>query len=312
MPVIQEEIEVEAPLRAVYDQWTQFEEFPTFFEGVDEVRQIDETTLHWVTTVAGARREWDARITQQIPDQLIAWTSTGRDRNDGLVTFDALGATRTRVTLRLDMQPDGAVEAVGTALGLFRLRARGDLRRFKDFIEDRILPTGAWRNEVREGVVLDEDQLPVGPEPADERSVRSPGPVPADTGGMIDLDRVLGTIPVVLVFLEPLDSESSRMVLSSLGERLVDFGRDRVQVLAVAAVDPDMAADITDGIDGHVRVLADPDRELADRFGARPGPDRPVTVLVDAQGRREAMWEEDPGADVAESLMLRLGQLSAQ
>ena len=107
MSVIDEEIEVDAPLRETYDQWTQFEEFPVFMEGVEEVRQLDDTRLHWVASIAGVRREWDARITQQIPDQLIAWTSMEGTRNDGLVTFDAVGAHRTHITLRLDLEPDG-------------------------------------------------------------------------------------------------------------------------------------------------------------------------------------------------------------
>ena len=125
MSVIDEEIEVDAPLRETYDQWTQFEEFPVFMEGVEEVRQLDDTRLHWVASIAGVRREWDARITQQIPDQLIAWTSMEGTRNDGLVTFDAVGAHRTHITLRLDLEPDGAIESIGDALvwGLF-----GDLR----------------------------------------------------------------------------------------------------------------------------------------------------------------------------------------
>lgn len=302
MSMIEEQIEVEVPLRAVYDQWTQFEEFPEFMQGVDQVRQLDDTHLHWIATIAGVRREWDARITEQIPDQMVAWTSTGGTRNDGLVTFDALGANRTKVTLRLDLEPDGPLETVGDALGLVGTRARSDLQRFKEFLEDRRLPTGAWRGEVAEGAVVD-GPIVEGAHVDDPQDV---GEVPASTGGVVDLDRLMGRIPIVLVFVEPLSSPSGRTVLASLGEHLVEFGRERVQLLMVARVEQSEAMAATDQVEGNVRVLADPGGRLAERFGVQYRLDRPVTVLIDADGRHEATWVDRPGAQLADRLGRRL------
>lgn len=311
MSVIDEEIEVDAPLRETYDQWTQFEEFPVFMEGVEEVRQLDDTRLHWVASIAGVRREWDARITQQIPDQLIAWTSMEGTRNDGLVTFDAVGAHRTHITLRLDLEPDGAIESIGDALGVVRARARGDLARFKAFLESRDGSTGAWRGEVLEGDVVPS----IGTEPGDgavdvTRPEGSPGEVPASTGGVVDLDRVIGNIPLLLVFVEPLGAPSTSTVLESLGRHLVEFGRDRVQLLAVARVGPEAAEAAIDGLDGNVRLLADPRGELAQRYGVEYRAGGSVTVLVGADGRHEATWVDDDGEGLADALRLRLGQLS--
>jgi peroxiredoxin len=304
MSMIEEQIEVEVPLRATYDQWTQFEEFPAFMQGVEEVRQLDDTHLHWVATIAGIQREWDARITEQIPDQMVAWTSTEGTRNDGLVTFDALGAHRTRVTLRLDLEPEGALETVGEALGLVRTRARGDLQRFKEFLEQRRLPTGAWRGEVAEGRVVDD------PTPGDGPTL---GEVRASTGGVVDLERVLGRIPVVLVFVEPLSSPSGRTVLESLGEHLVEFGRERVQLLMVARVEQAEAIAATEQIEGNVRVLADPGGRLAAQFDVQYRIDRPVTVLIDAEGHHRETWVDRPGPELAALLGRRLeGHLEHQ
>ena len=316
MSVIDAEIEVDVPLRATYDQWTQFEEFPAFMQGVEEVRQLDDTRLHWVASIAGVRREWDARITEQIPDQMVAWTSTEGTRNDGLVTFEAEGAHRTRVTLRLDLEPEGALETVGEALGLVRARAKGDLQRFKAFIEERRLPSGAWRGEVAAGEVVADDGDAVAADLGDVLPESQGPPIaplgeqPASTGGKVDLDRVLGTIPVVLVFTEPLVSASSRAVLGALGEHLAEFGRERVQVLGVARVDVDEAMSGTDGIAGNLRVLADPDGELAARFDVEYRTDRPVTVLIGADGRHEATWVDRPTNELADDISRRLQQYS--
>lgn len=314
MSVIEERIEVAASLRATYDQWTQFEQFPEFMEGVDEVRQLDDTHLHWVASIAGVTREWDARVTEQLPDQLIAWTSMDGVRNDGLVTFDAVGANHTEVTLRLDVEPEGPVEAIGDALGVIRRRTRGDLERFRSYIESRDHATGAWRGEVREGGVVDAAP-PRATEPA--RSTRpdpvgAPGEVPASTGGVVDLDRIIGTIPILLVFVEPFPSPSATAVLESLGRHLVEFGRDRVQVLAVARVDAAEAARVADAAAGEARVLADPDGDLAARLGVEYRPDHPTTALIGADGRHEATWVDEPGPDMARDLRLRLQQLSGR
>jgi uncharacterized membrane protein len=148
MSTVEESVEVEAPLRTVYDQWTQFEEFPRFMEGVESVRQVDDTHLHWKAEIAGAHREWDAEITEQVPDQRVAWRSTSGTTNAGVVTFHRLAEGRTKVMLQLDMEPEGVVETVGDKLGFVGRRAEGDLKRFKDFIEARGVESGAWRGTV--------------------------------------------------------------------------------------------------------------------------------------------------------------------
>jgi uncharacterized membrane protein len=147
---VEHSIEVEVPVRTAYDQWTQFEEFPRFMEGVESVTQRDDIHLHWVAKVAGVRREWDAEVTEQIPDERVAWRATEGARNAGVVTFHRLGEGRCKVMLQLDFEPDGATEAVGDLLGMVRRRAEGDLERFKAFIEQQGTETGAWRGEVRQ------------------------------------------------------------------------------------------------------------------------------------------------------------------
>lgn len=148
MSTVEKSIEVNLPVRTVYDQWTQFEEFPRFMEGVEQVVQLDDTHLHWVAEIAGVKREWDAEIVEQVPDQRVAWRSLGDPRNDGVVTFQSLGANSTRVTLFMDFEPDDLAEKMGDKLGFVSKRTEGDLKRFKDFIESRGVETGAWRGEV--------------------------------------------------------------------------------------------------------------------------------------------------------------------
>jgi uncharacterized membrane protein len=150
MATIEKSIDVEAPVRTVYNQWTQFEEFPRFMEGVEKVEQRGDTRLHWVANVAGKRKEWDARITEQLPDERIAWTSEGGARNAGVVTFHRLSPTKTRIMLQLEYEPDDLVESAGDALGFMTRRVNGDLERFKEFLEARGRETGAWRGEVRQ------------------------------------------------------------------------------------------------------------------------------------------------------------------
>lgn len=142
-------IDVNVPVRTAYNQWTQFEEFPRFMEGVKEVRQITDTTLHWRAEIAGREEEWDAVISEQIPDQRIAWTSITGAKNAGVVTFHYIDPNTTRVTLQIDYDPQGVIENVGDALGMVKARIGGDLERFKKFIESRQMETGAWRGEVR-------------------------------------------------------------------------------------------------------------------------------------------------------------------
>ena len=151
MARIEETIEVNVPVRTAYNQWTQFEEFPRFMDGVERVEQKDDTHLHWVATIAGRRKEWDARITEQTPDRKVAWEATSGAENGGVVTFEPLDGERTRVMVRMDVEPDGVVETAGTAAGVPDRRVKGDLERFKEFIESRGHETGAWRGEVDGG-----------------------------------------------------------------------------------------------------------------------------------------------------------------
>jgi uncharacterized membrane protein len=148
MATIEQSIEVNAPLRAVYNQWTQFEDFPSFMEGVKEVRQLDDKRLHWRAVIGGKEKEWDAEIVEQRPDERIAWTSRGGVSNAGVVTFHRIDDPRTKVMLQVDYEPQGVVENVADALGVVSARVKGDLERFKELIEARGTESGAWRGEV--------------------------------------------------------------------------------------------------------------------------------------------------------------------
>jgi uncharacterized membrane protein len=145
-----ESVDVDVPVRVAYDQWTQFEEFPQFMEAVEKVEQLDDTTLRWTAQVAGVTKTWKAKITEQTPDQRIAWTSTEGAENAGVVTFHRLDDRKAKVTLQLDVAPEGPVESVGDALGFVQRGAKDDLKRFKEFVEGRGVATGAWRGEVRQ------------------------------------------------------------------------------------------------------------------------------------------------------------------
>lgn len=150
MERIEKSIEVERPVRTVYNQWTQFEEFPRFMKGVKKVSQLDDQRLHWEAEIAGKDKEWYARITDQIPDHLIAWQSEGGEYNSGTVTFAPINSNRTRINLQLTYDPEGFVEKTGDALGVVSSRVENDLERFKDFIENRGQETGGWRGTIRE------------------------------------------------------------------------------------------------------------------------------------------------------------------
>ena len=151
MERIKKSIEVDRPLRDVYNQWTQFEEFPRFMEGVKEVRQLDDQRLHWRADIGGKEKEWTAKIIEQIPDDRIAWQSQSGEYTSGQVDFARLGADRTRVALELSYDPKGLVETVGDAVGVVSRRVENDLEHFKEFIENRSQETGAWRGTIREG-----------------------------------------------------------------------------------------------------------------------------------------------------------------
>ena len=154
MASIEKSIEVDVPVRTAYDQWTQFEDFPSFMEGVKEVRQLDDKHLLWRAEILGRDVEWTADILQQIPDQRIAWHSTSGARNGGSVTFVPMGTAKTRLHLTIDYEPNGAAEATASAIGLVSNRVERDLERFKKFIEERGRATGQWRGEIENEFVM--------------------------------------------------------------------------------------------------------------------------------------------------------------
>jgi uncharacterized membrane protein len=149
MSVIEKSIEINVPVRAAYNQWTQFEEFPKFMEGVKQVKQLDDKHLQWKADVGGKEKEWKAEITEQIPDVRIAWTSRGGAINAGVVTFHRLSDSKSKVMLQMEYDPQGFVENVGDAVGVVTQRVQGDLERFKQYIENRGQETGAWRGTVK-------------------------------------------------------------------------------------------------------------------------------------------------------------------
>jgi uncharacterized membrane protein len=153
MAHIEKSIEVNVPVRTAYNQWTQFEQFPRFMEGVEEVRQLDDKRLQWRARIAGKTEEWQAEIVEQTPDRVVAWRSTTGAENGGRVSFAPAGTNATRITLRMDYDPKGMVESAGDKLGLVSRRVEGDLERFKEFIEGRGAETGAWRGEIHGGEV---------------------------------------------------------------------------------------------------------------------------------------------------------------
>ena len=149
MERVEKVIEVDRPLSTVYNQWTQFEEFPFFMEGVKEVRQLDDTHLHWRAEIWGKEKEWDAEITEQEPDKRISWKSVGGAENAGTVRFEPLDAERTRVRLVMAYNPEGLVESVGDALGIFTSRVENTVKDFKQFIESRGVEEAGWRGDVQ-------------------------------------------------------------------------------------------------------------------------------------------------------------------
>ena len=149
MATIEESVEVEVPVRTAYNQWTQFEEFPRFMDGVEEVRQLDESHLHWKARIGGRVKEWDAEITEQRPDERVAWRNVDGQDNAGVVTFHKLDDGICRVTVQIDAEPEGIVEKAGAALGFDDRQVKADARKFKEFIESRGNETGSWRGDVQ-------------------------------------------------------------------------------------------------------------------------------------------------------------------
>ncbi len=149
MSTIEQSIDVDVPVNTAYNQWTQFEEFPRFMEGVERIDQVNDTLTHWVTEIGGVKREFDAQITEQHPDERVAWRSVDGTSQAGVVTFHRLDEAKTRVMLQLDYEPEGLVENVGDKAGIVKRRVKGDLERFKQFIESRGTETGGWRGDVQ-------------------------------------------------------------------------------------------------------------------------------------------------------------------
>jgi uncharacterized membrane protein len=149
MSTITESVDVKVSVSTAYNQWTQFESFPKFMDGVEEIRQVDDTHTHWTVNVAGVTREFDATITEQNHDERVAWTSDSGPTHAGVITFHRIGDDTTRVTAQMDIDPDGFVESVADKLGILDRKVKGDMERFKTFIESRgAQETGAWRGDV--------------------------------------------------------------------------------------------------------------------------------------------------------------------
>ncbi|MFI1975722.1 MULTISPECIES: SRPBCC family protein [Streptomyces] len=198
MSKVEQMIDVDVPVRSAYDQWTQFEDFPRFMEGVEDVRQLDDRHCHWRTKIAGVQREFDTEIVDQLPDERIAWRSTGDGiRQKGVVSFQPLDAGHTRVRLAMDVEPEGMAEKTADALGMLDRRVKGDLKRFKGFIEDHDQATGGWRGRIRPkdaDTARTSTGTPMGEEPGPMDAGTAPmgegpGPMREEPGSMGDPDR---------------------------------------------------------------------------------------------------------------------------
>ncbi|HEY7344827.1 MAG TPA: SRPBCC family protein [Gaiella sp.] len=158
MATIEKSIDVRVPVSVAYGQWTQFEEFPQFMEGVEQVTQLDDSHVHWVAEVGGERREWDAEIVEQEPDRVIAWRSTGGTPNSGRVEFMPIDEG-TRVSVRMEHEPEGMKERVGSFFGADEGQVEDDLERFRELVEERQMPTDEWRGTIESGRVVEDDRL---------------------------------------------------------------------------------------------------------------------------------------------------------
>jgi uncharacterized membrane protein len=145
---VTQSIDLAVPVRTAYNQWTQFEDFPDFMEGIREVHQLDDVHMHWVAEIGGRVAEWDAQITEQRPDECVAWRSTSGKENSGMVRFEPLGPEETRITVEIQHDPEGMLESVGAAVGADDRRVRRDLERFRELLEERGRETGGWRGRV--------------------------------------------------------------------------------------------------------------------------------------------------------------------
>jgi ribosome-associated toxin RatA of RatAB toxin-antitoxin module len=151
---VEKTVLVNVPVSVAYNQWTQFEEFPHFMGGVTKVTQLGDDRLEWVAEIAGVKRQWEARVVEQVPDRKVAWAATEGATNAGAVTFEDVGGGQTSVHLSLEYEPEGLVEKVGDKLNIVENQAEGDLDRFKAFIESEGYASGAWRGTVNPGAAV--------------------------------------------------------------------------------------------------------------------------------------------------------------
>lgn len=158
MATIEKSIDVGVPVSVAYDQWTQFEEFPQFMTGVLEVKQLDDSHVRWIADIEGERKEWEAEIVEQEPDRVVAWRSVGGLTNSGRVEFEPIDIG-TRVSVKMEYDPEGMKESIGALVGLDGRQVEGDLERFRDLVEARELPTGGWRGAIESGEVVEEDRV---------------------------------------------------------------------------------------------------------------------------------------------------------
>lgn len=254
MTKVQQRIEVEAPIRVVYSQWTQFEEFPQFMDGVQQVEQLDDRTLRWVAEVAGVRRQWNATVLEQVPDRKVAWAATEGATNAGAVSFVEAGPERTTVILELDYEPEGLVEKAGDALGLVERQAKGDLDRFKEFIEHRGSATGEWRGRIT-------DQPDVGtPDVEDAAASRGDGgkagvTAKAATAAIAAASGLAAAAAVgVAAAVRPSDSTSQAAPTDPMARDVVDvLTEDHAEMLTLlgqlrTATDPQARRDLADTV----------------------------------------------------------------
>ncbi len=274
MSTVEESIDVHVPVRTAYNQWTQFEEFPRFMEGVEEIRQIDDTHVHWRTKIAGVEREFDTEITEQHPDDRVAWRATQGTQHAGVVTFHHIDDGTTRVMLQMDTEPEGIVEQAGDKLGVLKRRVKGDLGRFKEMIESRGGETGAWRGDVEQhgGTLSDPAAQPRARRARRGDVVPGRRPLLAHRHGGDVLDQGLGGSARAL---------RDRLAQLRLGDHPLGRPRlrDPVRVEQQRVARPELRA----GVDER----RDPARaRAASRARRPPPPRRPPAAAAPADARR--------------------------
>jgi uncharacterized protein (TIGR02271 family) len=214
-------IEVNAPLSAVYNQWIQFEEFPRFMEGVEQVHQEGVKFLSWRAKIAGKLKEWEAEITEQVPDQRISWESIDGSSNSGTITFESLGANLTRVNATIGYEPEGLLEKAGDALGIPSGRVEADLERFRTYMEERVRATGGRRGEIG-----DKERLDLG-----LRSTAGSGVIPVAARPHETEDETFETV-VDTSFREATAAKTVELPLSEeevkVGKRTVGAGKVKI------------------------------------------------------------------------------------